>query len=264
MAQSLRRETRQVWKTSMQLCRAHFAWTEGPGCIQTKRMRSKLIAFFQSYYQQVPPTLASFSPEEPDIVVYTGYGMQKLIQFYSLSQRKVMLTTLVACWAVDLTQFRKYTSGLSVRLFMFVLCRCWEVLLWLTGPPACTLDPVLLSSQLGIMVSVNLHTWLHIVTRGQCILALGINSDDISHPEDESWETAAWCLRCCAWPCRAPGQDGGLLWRKFSGLHRAQWLSQFGQVLTQWKTTLHYCILRVNGLGCHGLEVWDFALLCSH
>ena len=56
----------------------------------------------QSYYQQVPPSLARFSREEPDIVVYTGYGMQKQLQFYSLAQRKVLRTATLTHWATAL------------------------------------------------------------------------------------------------------------------------------------------------------------------
>ena len=43
----------------------------------------------QAQYSQLPPSLAQFSPTDPDIIVYTGYGMQKVVQFYSLSQKKV-------------------------------------------------------------------------------------------------------------------------------------------------------------------------------
>ena len=52
-----------------------------------------IISYFfvrlQSHYQELPPSLAVFSVEEPDIIIYTGYGMHKQIQFYSMSQRKV-------------------------------------------------------------------------------------------------------------------------------------------------------------------------------
>lgn len=44
----------------------------------------------QAQFSQLPPSLAQFSPTDPDIVVYTGYGMQKVVQFYSLSQKKVL------------------------------------------------------------------------------------------------------------------------------------------------------------------------------
>ena len=43
----------------------------------------------QGQYSKLPPSLAQFSPADPDIIVYTGYGMQKVVQFYSLSQKKV-------------------------------------------------------------------------------------------------------------------------------------------------------------------------------
>ena len=43
----------------------------------------------QAQYSKLPPSLAQFSPADPDIIVYTGYGMQKVVQFYSLSQKKV-------------------------------------------------------------------------------------------------------------------------------------------------------------------------------
>ena len=45
----------------------------------------------KSAYLHLPPSLARFSPTEPDVIVYSGYGLRKLIQFYSLSQRKVSI-----------------------------------------------------------------------------------------------------------------------------------------------------------------------------
>ena len=47
------------------------------------------VLFQQAQYSQLPPSLAQFSPTDPDIIVYTGYGMQRVVQFYSLSQKKV-------------------------------------------------------------------------------------------------------------------------------------------------------------------------------
>lgn len=44
---------------------------------------------YQAQYSQLPPSLAQFSPTDPDVIVYTGYGMQKVVQFYSLTQKKV-------------------------------------------------------------------------------------------------------------------------------------------------------------------------------
>ena len=44
----------------------------------------------QAQFSQLPSSLAQFSPTDPDIIVYTGYGMQKQVQFYSLSQKKVL------------------------------------------------------------------------------------------------------------------------------------------------------------------------------
>ncbi|XP_046861047.1 WD repeat-containing protein 90-like [Xenia sp. Carnegie-2017] len=52
-----------------------------------------------SAYLHLPPSLARFSPTEPDVIVYSGYGLRKLIQFYSLSQRKVFRTILLTQWA---------------------------------------------------------------------------------------------------------------------------------------------------------------------
>ncbi|ESP04065.1 hypothetical protein LOTGIDRAFT_230310 [Lottia gigantea] len=49
-----------------------------------------------------PPTLACFSKEESDIILYVGYGMQKNVQFYSLSQRKVVRTAALTHWATSL------------------------------------------------------------------------------------------------------------------------------------------------------------------
>ncbi|XP_067044850.1 WD repeat-containing protein 90-like isoform X1 [Acropora muricata] len=52
-----------------------------------------------AHYSHLPPSLAQFSPTDPDIVVYTGYGMQRAIQFYSLSQKKVIRTAALTQWA---------------------------------------------------------------------------------------------------------------------------------------------------------------------
>lgn len=49
--------------------------------------------------EKLPPSLAKFSTEEDDVLVYVGYGMQKCIQFYSLSQRKVIRTAPLTHWS---------------------------------------------------------------------------------------------------------------------------------------------------------------------
>jgi len=43
----------------------------------------------QDYLKSVPPSLAYFSREEHDTIVYTGYGLHKYIQLYSVTQGKV-------------------------------------------------------------------------------------------------------------------------------------------------------------------------------
>jgi len=45
--------------------------------------------FVQEYLKSVPPSVAFFSHEEPDTIVYTGYGFHKYIQLYSIAQGKV-------------------------------------------------------------------------------------------------------------------------------------------------------------------------------
>ncbi|XP_048238655.1 WD repeat-containing protein 90-like isoform X1 [Haliotis rufescens] len=53
----------------------------------------------KAQFSLLPPSIARFSPEETDLIVYTGYGMHKHLQFYSLSQRKVVRTTALTHWA---------------------------------------------------------------------------------------------------------------------------------------------------------------------
>ncbi|XP_022092508.1 WD repeat-containing protein 90-like isoform X1 [Acanthaster planci] len=53
-------------------------------------------------YQLLPPSLARFSPTDHDIIIYTGYGMQKQVQFYSIAQKKVVRTTALTHWASTL------------------------------------------------------------------------------------------------------------------------------------------------------------------
>lgn len=53
-------------------------------------------------FSQLPPSLAQFSPTDPDVVVYTGYGMQKVVQFYSLSQKKVIRMAPLTQWVTSM------------------------------------------------------------------------------------------------------------------------------------------------------------------
>jgi hypothetical protein len=69
-----------------------------------------LLLLTQAVFNKLPPSIARFSPEEPDIIVYTGYGMQKNMQFYSLSQRKVNLPVLSFC----LYNFYTFTSKIVI------------------------------------------------------------------------------------------------------------------------------------------------------
>ena len=56
---------------------------------KTECNNTMVVLVQQAQYSKLPPSLAQFSPADPDIIVYTGYGMQKVVQFYSLSQKKV-------------------------------------------------------------------------------------------------------------------------------------------------------------------------------
>lgn len=50
-------------------------------------------------YELLPPSLARFSPCDPDIILYTGYGLEKCVQFYSISQKTVLRTYAITHWA---------------------------------------------------------------------------------------------------------------------------------------------------------------------
>ncbi|EDV28238.1 uncharacterized protein TRIADDRAFT_20616 [Trichoplax adhaerens] len=49
-----------------------------------------------------PPSLAAFSKTDSDIVIYTGYGIQKEIIFYSLSQQKIIRQCPLTHWMTSL------------------------------------------------------------------------------------------------------------------------------------------------------------------
>ena len=53
----------------------------------------------QHQYELLPPSLARFNPANPDTVIYTGYGMERCVQFYSLSQKAVVRTAALTHWA---------------------------------------------------------------------------------------------------------------------------------------------------------------------
>lgn len=50
--------------------------------------------FVQCQWHLLPPSLARFSPNDPDSVLYSGYGLDMSLQFYSLTQKAV--STVVA------------------------------------------------------------------------------------------------------------------------------------------------------------------------
>ena len=53
----------------------------------------------QCQYELLPPSLARFSPTDPDIILYTGYGLERCVQFYNLSQKTVVRTSALTHWA---------------------------------------------------------------------------------------------------------------------------------------------------------------------
>ena len=53
----------------------------------------------QCQYELLPPSLARFSPTDPNIIIYTGYGLERCVQFYSLSQKTVVRTSALTHWA---------------------------------------------------------------------------------------------------------------------------------------------------------------------
>lgn len=63
---------------------------------------TKLKKGDKSQYDHLPPSLARFSPTESDILVYTGYGKETCVQFYSLSQKTVMRKTALTHWATSM------------------------------------------------------------------------------------------------------------------------------------------------------------------
>lgn len=46
----------------------------------------------------MPPSLAQFSPSDPDTVVYTGYGLERTVQFYSITSQAVLKTLALTHW----------------------------------------------------------------------------------------------------------------------------------------------------------------------
>ncbi|KAH9513092.1 WD repeat-containing protein 90 [Bulinus truncatus] len=80
---------------------------------------SRINRHDQTHYNLLPPTLAKFSPDEADTIVYTSYGMEKCIHFYSLMQKKIMRTIKLTHWALCMAvspDASLITVGTSERL----------------------------------------------------------------------------------------------------------------------------------------------------
>ncbi|XP_034070605.1 WD repeat-containing protein 90 [Gymnodraco acuticeps] len=50
-----------------------------------------------------PPSLAAFCPADPGLVVYTGYGVEKELSFYSLAKKQIIKTIALPDWATCLS-----------------------------------------------------------------------------------------------------------------------------------------------------------------
>ncbi|XP_056285490.1 WD repeat-containing protein 90 isoform X2 [Pseudoliparis swirei] len=46
-----------------------------------------------------PPSLAAFCPADPSLVVYTGYGVEKELSFYSLTKKQIVKKIALSDWA---------------------------------------------------------------------------------------------------------------------------------------------------------------------
>ena len=56
----------------------------------------------QCQYDLLPPSLARFCPTDADVIVYTGYGLDKSVQFYSISRKTVFRTSSLTHWPMAL------------------------------------------------------------------------------------------------------------------------------------------------------------------
>ena len=57
----------------------------------------------QCQYELLPPSLARFGPSSPDTIIYTGYGMEKCVQFYSISKKAVVRTAALTHWPTTMS-----------------------------------------------------------------------------------------------------------------------------------------------------------------
>lgn len=67
-----------------------------------KRLFYILIFSPQCQYNLLPPSLARFCPMDTDVIVYTGYGLEKCVQFYSISRKTVFRTSSLTHWPMAL------------------------------------------------------------------------------------------------------------------------------------------------------------------
>ncbi|XP_067101587.1 WD repeat-containing protein 90 [Osmerus mordax] len=51
----------------------------------------------------LPPSLAVFSPADPGLIIYTGFGVEKELSFYSLSKKQVVKKIALSHWATSLS-----------------------------------------------------------------------------------------------------------------------------------------------------------------
>ncbi|XP_034782531.2 WD repeat-containing protein 90 [Acipenser ruthenus] len=74
----------------------------------------------------LPPSLAAFSPSEPGVVLYVGYGMEREITFYSLHQKRIIRKIALSHWATCLSlspRGQLITVGCNERLIKLIKSR---------------------------------------------------------------------------------------------------------------------------------------------
>ncbi|RXM28033.1 WD repeat-containing protein 90 [Acipenser ruthenus] len=74
----------------------------------------------------LPPSLAAFSPSEPGVVLYVGYGMEREITFYSLHQKRIIRKIALSHWATCLSlspRGQLLTVGCNERLIKLIKSR---------------------------------------------------------------------------------------------------------------------------------------------
>lgn len=177
------------------------------------------LAVFVLQDDSPPPSLAAFCPADPSLLVYTGYGVEKELSFYSLTQKQVP-QQLPHVWILSApTKYMCYAL-LCVCVFLQIIKKI-ALPHWASCFSLASKNQLIAVGSKGTFVPCKKKVW------HEFDLFFIANLSVLS------------CFFFCFFFTRASCEVNQVEQWEVSGLCAAQWLCADVSVLTLWVASVH-------------------------